>query len=294
MFGSIKDDIKYQFQKQGNTLMIIILINIAVFLVLNIAWFIQRVSPLPINKFLLEYVFTMNSHWSVALSRPWTLITSYFSHEDLGHIFWNMLGLYYFGRVIEEMLGHKRVFSIYILGGLVASLSILLLYNTIPYFANKHVPGLGASGAVYAMSVAAATLVPNYQFNLILIGPVRIKYIVLIYVFLSFIGTAGSNAGGNIAHIGGAVYGFVFIKLLQNGTDLGRPLSRFTGWMGGLFQKRSPIKVTYRNKKSGSTYSSSNIPDQKEIDEILDKISRSGYESLTKEEKQKLFKASQK
>lgn len=292
MFESIRDDIKYQFQKQGNTLMIIIIINIAIFLVLNLAWFTQRVSSLPISDFLLNYVFTMNSDWKIALSRPWTLVTTYFSHEDLGHIFWNMVGLYYFGRVIEEMIGHRRVMSIYIVGGLVASLSILLLYNTIPYFADKHAPALGASGAIYALSVAAATLVPDYQFNLIFIGPVKIKYIVLFYVFLSFIGTAGTNAGGNIAHMGGALYGFLFIKALRSGTDLGRPVVRFLEWFPGLFKKRSPIKVSYRN--NGSTPSGSYTPDQKEIDDILDKISRSGYESLTKEEKQKLFKASQK
>jgi membrane associated rhomboid family serine protease len=291
MFASIRDDIKYQFQKQGNTLMILILINISVFLILNLSWFIQRVSPLTINDFLVNYVFTMNSDWKIAFSRPWTIIASYFSHEDLGHIFWNMIGLYYFGRVIDEMLGHKRVLSLYVIGGLVSQLSILLLYNTIPYFADKHAPALGASGAIYAMSVAAATLVPNYQFNLILIGPVKIKYIVLVYVFISFIGTAGANAGGNIAHMGGAIYGFVFIKMLQNGTDLGKPLVRFFEWLPGLFKRRS-IKVSYRN--SGSTPTGNSTPDQKEIDEILDKISRSGYESLTKEEKQKLFKASQK
>lgn len=291
MFESIKDDIKYQFQKQGNTLMILILINVTVFIILNLSWFIQRVSSFHINDFMVNYVFTMNSKWEIAFSRPWTIITAYFSHEDLGHIFWNMIGLYYFGRIIDEMLGHKRVLSIYLIGGLVAQLSVLLLYNTIPYFADKHAPGLGASGAVYAMSVAAATLVPNYQFNLIFLGPVRIKYIVLVYVFISFIGTAGANAGGNIAHMGGAVYGFIFIRLLQNGTDMGRPLVRLSEWFRALFKKRSRMKISYRN--SGSTPGNT-IPDQKEIDEILDKISRSGYESLTKEEKQKLFKASQK
>lgn len=292
MFESIRDDIKYQFQKQGNTLMVIIIINIAIFLILNLAWFAQRVSPLPISDILLKYVFTMNSDWKIAFSRPWTLVTTYFSHEDLGHIFWNMVGLYMFGKIIEDMLGHRRVVSLYLIGGFVASLSILLLYGTIPYFADKHGPALGASGAVYAISVAAATLVPDYEIGLLFFGRVKIKYIVALYVFLSFIGTAGANAGGNIAHMGGALYGFIFIKALRNGTDLGRPLVRFLEWFPGLFKKRSPIKVSYRN--NGSNPSGNYTPDQKEIDDILDKISRSGYESLTKEEKQKLFKASQK
>jgi membrane associated rhomboid family serine protease len=293
MFQSIKDDIRYQFQKKGNTLAIIIIINVIIFLILNLAWFTQKVSEIKAYDFFINYVFTMNTNWNIALVRPWTIITSYFSHEDVPHIFWNMVGLYYFGRVIDEMLGHKRVLSIYVLGGIVSSMSILLLYNLLPYFANKHSPALGASGALFAMSVAAATLVPNYLFNIIFIGPVKIKYIVLAYVFISFIGTAGTNAGGNIAHLGGAAFGFIFIKQLQNGNDLGRPLIRFFDWVKGLFQKRSPIKISYRNNKS-TTPLNNYTPDQKEIDDILDKISRSGYESLTKEEKQKLFKASQK
>jgi hypothetical protein len=221
------------------------------------------------------------------------MITCYFSHEEVGHIFWNMIGLYYFGTVIEEMLGHKRVLSIYMIGAFIAKVGVLIVFNTIPYFADKHAPSLGASGAVFALSVAAATLVPNYQFNLVFIGPVKIKYIVFFYVFFSFIGTAGTNAGGNFAHLGGALFGFIFIKQLQNGTDLGRPLVRFSDWCAGLFKKRSPMKVSYR-KSTGFSATVNTVPDQKEIDDILDKISRSGYESLTKEEKQKLFKASQK
>ncbi len=234
----------------------------------------------------------MSTSWRVTLYKPWTIITTFFSHEGFTHILFNMLGLYYFGTIIDEFINEKRLLSLYVLGGIVSSVMVLLMCNLIPYFEQHHGPLLGASGAVFAISVAAATIAPDYEFNLMLFGPVKIKWIVLVYLFLSFIGTAGSNAAGNIAHLGGALFGYIYVRQLKSGTDLGRPFIRFYEWMSGLFKKRSPIKVAYRN--GGSKPVQNVTPDQKEIDDILDKISRSGYESLTKEEKQKLFKASQK
>ncbi len=293
MFDSIAKDLKYQFQKKHSLLGIIIIINVSIFVIINLSYFISWVSPLNIYGFLSEYIFSMNTSWKITMYRPWTIFTTFISHEGFMHILSNMLGLYYFGSIIEEFINSKRLLSLYVLGGFMSSIIVLLICNLIPYFEEHHAPLLGASGAVFAISVAAATIAPDYEFNLILIGPVKIKWIVLVYLFLSFIGTVGSNAAGNIAHLGGAVFGYIYIKQLKNGTDLGKPITRLNEWLSGLFKKKSPIKITYRNN-SGSSYSNNSTPDQKEIDEILDKISRSGYESLTKEEKQKLFKASQK
>ena len=161
---------------------------------------------------------------------------------------------------------------------------------------------VGASAAVYAITVAAATLVPNYTFFLLFFGPVKIKYIAGFYIVISFLGSVGGNAGGNIAHLGGALMGYVYIKQLQSGTDWG-------AWVGGVmrffksfFVKQPKMKVSQKRTKTYSTANSSksssstasNIADQAEIDKILDKISQSGYESLSKEEKQKLFNASKK
>ncbi len=161
---------------------------------------------------------------------------------------------------------------------------------------------LGASAAVFSVAVGASTLLPNYTFNLIFIGPIRIKYIAFFYIILSLAQSIGPNAGGNLAHLGGALTGFLFIKLLQNGTDMGKPIYVLMAIWNNLFRRRPPMRVTHRQKevqRTASSYSSSAspasvaMPDQDEIDSILDKISKSGYESLTKEEKQKLFKASQ-
>ena len=157
---------------------------------------------------------------------------------------------------------------------------------------------VGASAAVDAIVVAAATLLPDYTFFLLFFGPVRIKYIAAITVFLSFIGTVGGNAGGNIAHLGGAFIGFVYIKQLQAGINWGGWITVIIDWFKDLFKEKPKVKVSYRNapssaKKSATTKSADTVS-QSEIDAILDKISDGGYESLTKEEKEKLFNASKK
>jgi hypothetical protein len=156
---------------------------------------------------------------------------------------------------------------------------------------------VGASAAVYAMTVAAATLMPNYSFHLLFFGPVRIKYIALFYIIISFMGSVGGNAGGNIAHLGGALIGYVYIKQLQSGNDIGKWVIGLMDFFKSFFTKQSNIKVTHKSNRATSRGSSKNTnsqPEQAEIDSILDKISQSGYESLSQAEKQKLFNASKK
>jgi hypothetical protein len=210
-----------------------------------------------------------------------------------------MLNLYWFGQLIREYLGNKKLVSLYFLGGLAGGVLYLLFYNLIPFFEHRAALAvmIGASASVLAIIVAAATLLPDYTFNLILIGPVRIKYIAAFLLVLSISGAVGDNAGGNIAHLGGAIIGFIFIKQLQRGTDLGKPVHAVGNFFSNLFSSRPKMNATFNNsasKTKTSTTTTNGRPDQKEIDLILDKISASGYESLTKEEKQKLFRASQK
>jgi len=155
---------------------------------------------------------------------------------------------------------------------------------------------VGASAAVFAVVVAAATLLPDYTFFLLFLGPVRIKYIAAFYVIISFLGSVGSNAGGEIAHLGGALMGFVYIKQLQSGANWGSWITATLDWFKNLFTAKPKVKVTYRNSETSSPKKSSTKPSvsQDEIDVILDKISDGGYESLTKDEKEKLFNASKK
>jgi membrane associated rhomboid family serine protease len=295
--NSLFDDFKNSFIKRDNGLSKIILLNVSVFLFLAIVSVISWVSK---SQFYHTYVitnFSIPAQWLWFLHKPWTLITYFFTHEDIFHILFNMLGLYWFGRIIDEFLGNRRVINLYILGGLAGAFIYLLFYNTIPYFkemadavythTGHPLSMLGASASVFAIVVAAATLVPEYRFNLLFIGPVKIVYIAAFYVVVSFLGVKGDNAGGNLAHLGGALIGFIYIKQLQRGTDLGKPISIISNWFNNIGKPK--LKV-YSNK----TKEMKSQISQKDIDAILDKISRSGYESLSKEEKEKLFKASQK
>ncbi|MBC3541339.1 rhomboid family intramembrane serine protease [Rufibacter sediminis] len=303
---SIFDDIRSAFSKGNNALHQLIFINVVVFAALIILRTVMTLSGSGGTFAYLMTFLSMPSNLQLFALRFWTIITYFFTHLEFFHILFNMLNLYWFGMLIREYLGDKRLVNLYVLGGLAGGLIYLLSYNTIPYLQLRAEGSfmMGASGSVIAVMVAAATLLPNYTFNLILIGPIRIKYIALVMVLLSISGATGGNAGGNIAHLGGALLGFFYVRQLQGGSDWGRPLQAILGFFRGLFQRRSPLKVAYKNPNrpytasAGSSMSSAvgtpGNPSQLEIDQILDKISVSGYESLTKEEKQKLFKASQK
>lgn len=304
-FGSgILDEFKNAFRQYDNGLMQIIFINLAVFVVMILLRVILIFSGAESVYSSILGILAIPASFDAFLHKPWTLITYFFLHEGFLHILFNMLFLYWFGIIIKEFLGSGKVISLYVLGGIIGGLFYLSIYNLVPYFANRVDASimLGASAGVYAVVVGAATLAPNYVMHLLLLGPVRIKYIALFYVLLSFANTTGANAGGNLAHLGGAALGFIFIKQLQSGTDLGKPVHWFISFVKSFFVRQPKVRVTYKKSasekasaktKSAGTFKSKNTSDvsQDEIDAILDKISQAGYESLSKEEKQKLFNA---
>lgn len=300
------EDFRSEFNKPNNTLVQLILINTVVFLAL----LLTKVS-LTMAQNLDVYYFIrgqlmLPGDLGDFLRKPWTLLTYFFTHDEIFHILYNMLFLYWFGRLIDEYLGNRRLIGLYIMGGLAGGLLYLAMYNLVPYFQAQSDTArmLGASAAAFSVAVGAATLLPNYTFHLLFFGAVRIKYIVFFFIVLSIAQSAGTNAGGNLAHLGGALMGFCYVKLLQNGTDLGRPIYWIADGWSNLLKPKPPVKVSYRQRSNANTQASSflsstgtsssvSTPDQDEVDMILDKISRSGYESLTREEKQKLFRASQ-
>ncbi|MDX2305395.1 MAG: rhomboid family intramembrane serine protease [Microscillaceae bacterium] len=299
--NGILDDLKNVFRKPDNALLRLIIINVIVFLgievlVTTLGFFRSAYANLIAN--LLRDQVLLPGQLGEFIFRPWTILSYAFGHAGLGHIFWNMLFLYWFGLIITEYLGSKRLISLYVLGALAGGLSFLML-NLITQRADVLI---GASGAVYAVMVGAATLTPNYTFHLLFIGPVRIKYIAAVYIVLSYIGLRGLNTGGDLAHLAGALIGYMFIVQLKKGTDLGKWIHDFMEFVSNLFQRKPKMRVSYNKSKSKVTANTAyrnstksngeNMPGQDEIDAILDKISASGYESLTKEEKQKLFRAS--
>ncbi|HTH57483.1 MAG TPA: rhomboid family intramembrane serine protease, partial [Cyclobacteriaceae bacterium] len=231
-------------------------------------------------------------------TRPWTIISYAFMHSYQAylHIIMNMLVLYWFGKLFAEYLGSDKLIALYILGALAAAIVYLLMFNTVPYFKEQsNFPGMvGASGAIFAIMVGAATLLPDYTFFLLLLGPVRIKYIAAVMIFISYLGTVGGNSGGNLAHLGGALMGFIYVKQLQAGVNWGGWITAVLDWCKNLFKPRANVKVSYRKSVPKQKTSAQSKASQEEIDAILDKISDRGYESLSKDEKEKLFNASKK
>jgi membrane associated rhomboid family serine protease len=293
---SLVKDIKDQFRMQDNALVKIILINVLVYVVDCLVWVISEFSGSGTLFNMVQYYQAASSNFMETLYKPWTIITYAFSHDTPSpfHIFFNMLGLYWFGGLIREFIGSRRLISLYVIGALAGVFMYLACYNLVPYYMNRPSGILvGASASVLAAVVGAATLLPHYRFHLIFIGPVKITYIAAFYVLMSIIGTVQWNAGGNIAHIGGALSGYIFITLLKKGTDIGKPINGSIDFIRSLFSKKRNVRMTFFNTSTPAV-DEHYTPNQQEIDTILDKISRSGYESLTKEEKQKLFKASQK
>jgi membrane associated rhomboid family serine protease len=302
MFNSIVDDFKNAWSRPNNAVVQLVLINLIVFVASIFIWIIFVNTS--VFDFLKRLV-ALPSGLSSLLIRPWTFITYMFVHSGPGHIFWNMVLLYFFGKIIQEYLGSQKVISMYILGGLVGGALYVILYNIIPGFAAVVEDSIliGASAAVLAVVVGAAVFMPDYTFFLFFIGPVKIKYIALIVIIMSIVGLrAGGNEGGDIAHLGGAAIGWIYIVQLRKGNDLGMPILNLFTFIKSFFVRQPKIKVTHRSsskkssskKSSKSSSSKSSKSEQEEIDAILDKISQSGYESLSKEEKQKLFNASKK
>jgi membrane associated rhomboid family serine protease len=283
---SIWQDIKLIFQQTGNGLMKIIAVNVAIFVLLSVG----KVCLLLADKGavfngLLENL-ALSSVPKEVLLKPWTLISYFFIHIELFHLIFNMLFLYWFGQILSDYLGQKKIVHLYFLGGLSGAAFYLLLLNGFSYFISKGPMLLnGASAGVYAIVIGAATLRPNYQVHLFIFGEVRIKYIAAFYVVWSFIETIGTNAGGNIAHLGGAFMGLIYALNFQRKQK--------------VYVKKESKVYSFAQIAQKKTNELLDLPDNRDIQEdelnqILDKISRSGYESLSKYEKRRLFKASQK
>jgi membrane associated rhomboid family serine protease len=292
------EEFKSAFHKYNNAPAQLIIINVIIFVVLAVVRVLSIYAGFEGEFGKVHDQFSIPPGIETFLARPWTMITYMFTHDLSGilHILFNMLVLYWFGRLFTEYLGSDKLIALYVMGGLAGALAYLVCYNTIPYLIARQPDWMvGASAAVNAIVVATAVLLPNYTFFLLLIGPVKIKYIAIITVFLSFLGTVGSNEGGNIAHLGGALIGFIYMKQLQAGSNWGLWVTVTLEWIKGLFKDKPRVKVSYRNDKSTVKPAGEKASyTQEEIDAILDKISAGGYESLTKEEKEKLFNASKK
>ncbi|MEM9917456.1 MAG: rhomboid family intramembrane serine protease [Bacteroidota bacterium] len=310
MFASLWEDVKREFSR-GNMVTQLIILNVAFFVVVNLFKLFSRLGTSSGEPFrqALEW-FMISSDLGYLLTHPWTLITSMFLHEGFMHILFNMLFLYWFGRIVGDLIGDRHILPLYLLGGLVGNIAFVLSANLLGYGGGAGVFALGASGAVMAIVLASAVLAPEYMMYLLLIGPVKLKYIVAVLVFLDLIGIADNiNTGGHFAHLGGAFFGWLFVVQLRKGNDFSVPINKvvygirdfFRNFFSSLRGKPKGPRVAYRNKKRWGSRKPHAVSDdeeslshQEKLDAILEKIKKSGYENLTAEEKEFLFKASKK
>ncbi|MBD3749550.1 MAG: rhomboid family intramembrane serine protease [Sphingobacteriales bacterium] len=285
---SIYDELKMKVFYSGNRVNLLIGINVIVFLLVTLISVFSYlfVKPNFIDPLVRSY-FGVPTYLPQLLYRFWTPFTYIFFHDGLFHILFNMLWLYWMGRIFEEFLNGKKLTFVFLAGGIAGALFYILCYNLIPVFAGNVLSStlIGASASVTAIVIATATLLPDYTISLLLIGPVRLKWIAIFYVIFDFISLTGPNAGGHLSHLGGAIFGFFFIKSLQKGNDWSKPFEN-------LFKPKSKLKVVSKNQNVNTSRAKQDLPNQEEIDRILDKISQTGYHKLTKKEKELLFNAS--
>ncbi|CAN5431024.1 rhomboid family intramembrane serine protease [soil metagenome] len=279
----------------ADTLQRIILVNVVVYLGFAIVRAIMKLFMSSLDVYFIPSQWlAVPASLHALLLKPWTLITYMFYHEEFFHILFNMLWLFWMGKIFKEYLGNKKLLSTYVLGGISGAVLYIIAYNVFPLFSESvnFSFALGASAGVLAITVAAATLLPEYRIGLMFIGPVALKYIAIVTVFLDLISVSGANAGGHIAHLGGALFGFIYVKQLKQGRDLASWFNNLVDRIVSLFKGGSRMKVHYKRAAGDDAFVSGKKIKQERTDEILDKISKSGYGSLTNEEREFLFKSS--
>ncbi|MDO6760426.1 rhomboid family intramembrane serine protease [Tamlana sp. 2_MG-2023] len=279
--STLVDDIKKKLSNL-NVLEKIIAINVVVFIL----------------SFLLKPIiswFELPSNFNDFILNPWTIITYAFLHYDVLHILFNMLWLYFLGQMFLNLFSSKMALNIYFLGAISGGLLFVLSYTLLPSVFQGNTRLLGASAAVRALLIFLCAYMPNQQMRFFTFN-IKLWYIGAFIVVLDVLGLFGTNAGGNLAHLGGALLGFVYAKQLLKGKDIGKGFESLLDTVSGWFKssKKGPLKTVHKNKSKVGGYAKSDFNafnNQKKIDVILDKISKSGYESLTAEEKEFLFRA---
>ncbi|HDR52033.1 MAG TPA: rhomboid family intramembrane serine protease [Mariniphaga anaerophila] len=282
-------DIKRTF-KEGSVLTRLIYINLGVFLVIKLLEVLIYLTG--ISFYPLEWL-SVPSNPDLLLQRFWTPFTYMFLHAGFLHLFFNILGLYWFGKLFLYHFEGDKLLSVYLLGGLSGALLYVVAFNIFPAFQSVNAILLGASASVFAILVAVAVYDPQREIHLFFIGRFPLKYMAAFYVVLSIIGISASNPGGNLAHLGGAAWGWFYIAQLRKGKDWGSGLVVFIDKIGDWFKPKNNMKVTFKQQtppRNDYEYNQQKNIQQEEINRILDKIAASGYESLTKKEKEILFK----
>ncbi len=291
----IWDEIKASF-RHGTSLTRLIFVNTGIFLIIKILEMISVLASSPeLATTVISYLAVPASVGALA-TKPWTPVTYMFLHQGFIHLLFNMLWLWWFGKIFMSYLDQRKVVSLYLMGGLAGALLYIIIFNLFPAFAgavNVSV-ALGASASVMALVIATAVYLPEMELHLLFFGRIKLKYLALITFLITSVFDFSVNTGGKIAHIGGAMMGLAYGYGLKNGKDIGAWLNSIIDFFVTLFRPGRRMKVTYKKPKTDYDYNKIRAERQKAIDHILDKISKGGYDSLTREEKEILFSESQK
>lgn len=271
---------------QANIVEKFIMINLSIFIgvfLLNTMGFLFQTRTSLINWLILPATF------DTFLTKPWTLITFGFIHVDFIHLLMNLISLYFVGNLFMDYFTSKQFISFYLLGTFFGGLLFMISYNLFPAFrgdvANSSL--LGASAGVSAIFIGIATYIPNYQFKIPLIGFIKLWHLAAVWIVLDIIQIPAGNAGGHLAHLGGALFGFLYVNQARS------TKTSISDKLKGFFSKRSPLKTVHKTKNTASRKKANTSYKQQKINAILDKISKSGYETLSQEEKDFLFKQGQ-
>jgi membrane associated rhomboid family serine protease len=292
------DFIKKEF-RNGNAVQQLLIVNLCVFAVVVSIRFIDWATNAGVARGWSNEVtshLAISSDWRQILWHIWSPITSIFLHQEFGHILFNLFGLMLFGNIVGDLMGNRRVFPIYLLGGLVGNLFFFLSANLM-FGGTEHL-ALGASGAIMALAGAAVAIAPDYRVNLLFFGAVPLKYVVIMMLLADLVGIADQiNTGGHFAHIGGMVFGWIFVQQLQKGFDLSEKLNDFIDRVGSWFSRKTDRRATtsatrtapepaFRITRGGrNPQRTTRVTRQERLDAILDKIRLQGMASLTDDEK---------
>ena len=286
---NFKDQLAYRF-KQLNQAEKLILVNVACFVMPLFIRTVFYLFNIPSGVFVGW--FELSSDWVDFIFKPWTILTYSFMHSGFFHLFWNMYLLYFTSRLFLNIFPARTFFNVYFLGVILGGVTFLISYSIFPAFQNSSPIMVGASAGVMATFIFIANYSPDLEVRLIFFN-VKLRYLAIAFVLLDIIQIPYGNAGGHLAHLGGAALGYFYFVRLNQGTDIGLPLEELNNRLLNLFKKQSNLKTVYKNKSNAASKKkeSNEDLDQKKIDAILDKISKSGYDSLSKKEKDFLFRA---
>lgn len=286
---NIWTEIKASF-REGSIITRLIYINIAIFLVfriLNVAFFLSG------KEFGLLQWFELPADINLVLRQPWSLVSYMFLHFDFLHILFNLLVLYWFGRIFLDYYNQNQLLGLYLLGGLAGGVVYIADFNIFPVFAGimTYSRLLGASASIIAILIATAIRDPNREIRLFLIGSVRLKYIAVFFIVSYIIGISTNNAGGNFAHLGGAVMGWIFAVSEKKERDITAFIGRVEKWLALIFRRKGKVRIVHKQiPHDDYEYNRQKAADHEELNRILDKIGNDGYESLTKAEREILFR----